>query len=101
MVKGNKGGRRGWTTPEQDKWLRHYEPLYLSKQDRGVRGLAEFWPQLFEIWFARWPEPTTAVGGLSAAIKAKKKVSVGLQSVSLEAHCLSLRLSCVAHQGMV
>jgi hypothetical protein len=101
MAKGNKGGRRGWTTPEQDKWLRRYKPLYHTSQDRGVHGLADFWPQLFEVLFARWPKPTTDAGALSTAIKAKKKVSIGLRLVALEAYYLYLHLSCLAHQGMV
>jgi hypothetical protein len=78
MVKNNKGGRRGWATPEQDKFLRDTEQSYLTCQELGRRSLANFWPELFETWFSRWPETATAGQDPSAAIKTTKKVQSGI-----------------------
>ena len=81
MVKGNKGGRRGWPTPEQDAWFHRYEPLYLASQERGNEsgGLADFWPPLFEDWFARWPETVDGGQDMSDAIKKRKEVTPRLR----------------------
>lgn len=51
-----KGGRKGWTTVEQEKWLRERISTYHAAQAGGPRGLAEFWPLLWEGWFLLWPE---------------------------------------------
>jgi hypothetical protein len=77
MVKGNKGGQRGWPTLEQDAWFHCYEPLYLASQEHGIEtgGLADFWPPLFEDWFARWPETVDGGQDLLDAIKKQKEVS--------------------------
>ena len=53
-----KGGCRGWATSDQEQWLREQVPLYVAAQGVGVKGLAEFWPTIFESWFEKWPEPT-------------------------------------------
>jgi hypothetical protein len=76
MVRNNRGGRRGWTTPEQYAWFRRYEPLYLSAQEVGPAALKQLWPQLYEDWFTRWPEPATGSGDLAVAMKAKRTVSL-------------------------
>jgi hypothetical protein len=55
-MKKKKGGRKGWTTAEQEKWLRERIPAYHAAQAGGPQGLAEFWPPLWEGWFLLWPE---------------------------------------------
>jgi hypothetical protein len=56
--KKTKSVRRRWSTPEQYAWLESLIPSYQKAQAGGFRKLAEFWPNLFEEWFIRWPEPT-------------------------------------------
>lgn len=73
-----KGGRKGWTTNEQETWLRKYIGDYHTGQGRGGRGLVTFWGPVFEGWFQQWPESADGVEEGSAehmeAIDAKKKV---------------------------
>jgi hypothetical protein len=49
--KKSKGGRRGWTTPEQTTWLKSLIPSFQKVQAGGFQKLAEFWPGLYEEWF--------------------------------------------------
>jgi hypothetical protein len=64
-----KGGRKGWATTEQEKWLRERIPAYHTAQATGARGLAEFWPPLWEGWFSTWPEPAEAESAEASSSK--------------------------------
>jgi hypothetical protein len=63
-----KGGRKGWATDEQDKWLRERIPAYHAAQASGARGLSEYWPLLWEGWFSLWPESAGASSSEPAAL---------------------------------
>jgi hypothetical protein len=97
MVKNNNGGRRGWATPEQKAWLLERGHLFLNSQEAGPRALANFWPAVFEEWFAQWPEPATGTEDLSISIKARKSVRLHQNLCGTVAH-LSVR---TANQAVV
>lgn len=48
-----KKGRRGWTTDEQEEFLKSQIPAYLSSKASKVHS--DFWPPLWEEYFERWP----------------------------------------------
>jgi hypothetical protein len=74
-----KGGRKGWTTADQEGWLHKHIRDYQMGQERGGHGLVAFWGPVFEGWFQQWPEGVEGmVEGSPAymqAIDVKKKVS--------------------------
>jgi hypothetical protein len=53
-----KKGRRGWTTDEQEAFLKSQIPSFLSSKSTNLRG--DFWPPLWEQYFDRWPIPSAA-----------------------------------------
>ena len=55
-TKKSKGGRKGWTTPAQHRWLTDLIPAYLTARTGGTRTLTPFQNKLYEGWFTRWPE---------------------------------------------
>jgi hypothetical protein len=56
--KGNKGGAKGWATPEQLDLLRGLIPMYYAERAEGC-DLTWFWAKLFYDWFMRWPDDGT------------------------------------------
>jgi hypothetical protein len=56
-----KGGRKGWTTQEQYRWLEEQATTYIALKTEGKR-LNMFWLQLYDDWFTRWPEGSTNDG---------------------------------------
>jgi hypothetical protein len=54
--RSKKGGRKGWTSPEQFDWLQAQIPRYISLRTDGQRRLGSFWLQVYDNWFSRWPE---------------------------------------------
>jgi hypothetical protein len=81
MGRAVKGGRPSWATAEQEQFLLQKLQVYVSIQREGAKGLAEFWPPLWEDWFERWPEPNLTPEMISEGetvqkqFKAKKNVS--------------------------
>ena len=73
-----KGGRKGWTTAQQETWLCEQIGDYHMGQGCGGRKLMNFWGPVFEGWFQQWPESAEGVTEGSSmhmeAIDAKKKV---------------------------
>jgi hypothetical protein len=69
----NKGGRKGWATVEQDTWLRKQVSAFTAAQINGARGLAQFWPPLWEEWFTRWPETALPAEDVEDASEASAK----------------------------
>lgn len=43
-----------WTTPAQDKFLQGHGSTFLQKQEAGT--LEGWFPSLYELYFAEWPE---------------------------------------------
>ena len=60
LTKNPKGGRKGWTTPDQETWLKEQIPAYLIARAGGQRGLTPFRNKLYEGWFTRWPQAETS-----------------------------------------
>ena len=62
LSKNPKGGRKGWTTSDQETWLKEQIPAYLIARADGQRGLTPFRNKLYEGWFKRWGHPETSTG---------------------------------------
>ncbi|KAJ6536214.1 hypothetical protein B0H19DRAFT_1271004 [Mycena capillaripes] len=64
----------GWTTPDEYQWLQTQMPKYIL--DKADKKLWQFWPQMQEGWFRKFPEEPrtdlTPVQALGAAIKERK-----------------------------
>jgi hypothetical protein len=84
---GKKVGRRGWTTEAQEAWLIDRVKNFVEAQGNGNGGkkkkaLDDFWPGIWEGWFAQWPEATlesengSVTNKENLAIGRKKLVSV-------------------------
>ena len=75
----NKGGKKAWTTEEQKKWLMDNLAAYVAS--RSTEAPSEFWPPIYEDWFAKWPV-TVAEGEtgdkeelLASGMNKRKEVS--------------------------
>lgn len=91
IQKKTKGVRRGWSTPEQYAWLEGLIPSYQKAQAGGFWKLAEFWPNLFEEWFSRWPESTvtpSVTNGDASATNATDAVEVACNAEKDKAKAL-------------
>lgn len=44
-----------WATKEQDDFLREHVSEYKERQGAGSNALADFWPKLYSLWFAKFP----------------------------------------------
>jgi hypothetical protein len=73
MPKSKKGGRKGWTTPEQYDWLQEQVEAYNNLKFEK-RRLNMFWIQLYDSWFERWPNSSTE------DIERQKLVCIVIQS---------------------
>lgn len=49
---GERKGRKGWATKDQEEYLESLKPAYLIAQ--ATKKTADFWPPLYDGWFKRW-----------------------------------------------